>query len=131
MWMFWGAVLGALGVALGAFGAHGLPDQLNKLDFSPEEVARRIAIFETAVRYQMYHALALLAVGLLAFRGGGWLNSAGWTMGLGVLIFSGLLYVLVFAGDAWRWLGAVVPFGGLLMIAGWILLAVAAWKHTR
>jgi uncharacterized membrane protein YgdD (TMEM256/DUF423 family) len=80
----------------------------------------------------MYHALALLAVGLLALRGGGgWLHSAGWTFGLGVLIFSGLLYVLVFAGDAWRWLGAVVPFGGLLMIAGWILLAVAAWKHAH
>lgn len=129
MWIFAGAVLAGLGVAFGAFGAHGLPGRLETLGWTAEEIARRVEIFETAVRYQMYHALALLAVGILALRSpSAWLTGAGWTFLIGVLIFSGLLYVLVFAGPAWRWLGAVVPLGGTLMIVGWTLLAVASRK---
>lgn len=128
-WVFWGAVLGGLGVALGAFGAHGLPGWLADLGYEGDDITRRTAIFETAARYQMYHALALVLAGMLyAHSGGSLLNLAGWAFLAGVLIFSGLLYVLVFAGSNWGWLGAVVPIGGTLMIVGWGLLAVAAWR---
>ena len=130
-WIVCGALLGALGVALGAFGAHLLPARLEALGWAADEVTRRLAIFDTAARYQMLHALALLAVGLLALRSSSLLlNMAGGSMLVGVLVFSGLLYVLVFAGPAWRWLGAVVPIGGVLMVVGWTLLAVAAWRHS-
>ncbi len=132
-WFVVGAIFGALGVALGAFGAHGLPGRLESLGWSAEEVARRVEIFETAVRYQMYHALALLAVGLLHRHQRGsstLLHSSGAAMTAGVIIFSGLLYVLVFAGPGWRWLGAIVPIGGTLLIVGWTLLALAAWRSA-
>ena len=129
IWIFCGAMLGGVGVALGAFGAHGLPGRLEALDWSAEEVSRRVDIFETAVRYQMYHALALVALGLLAARtSSSLLSLAGWAFLIGVAIFSGLLYVLVFAGPGWKWLGAVVPIGGTLMIVGWVLLAIVALR---
>jgi len=89
-------------------------------------MARRLANWETAARYQMYHALALVAVGWLAARRCGWaVNLAGTAFTLGVLIFSGCLYALVLSGQ--KWLGAVVPIGGSLLIVGWICLAVAVW----
>lgn len=113
-----GSLYGLLGVLLGAFGAHAMRDRL-----SPE----MLRVWETAVQYQFWHALALLAVGLLAARlAGAWLNAAGVTFALGVLIFSGSLYALALTGV--RVLGAVTPFGGLLLIAGWLCLAVAVWR---
>ncbi|MDT0634594.1 DUF423 domain-containing protein [Spectribacter hydrogenoxidans] len=113
-----GSVYGLLGVLLGAFGAHAMQDRL-----SPE----MLRVWETAVQYQFWHALALLAVGLLAARlAGAWLNAAGVTFALGVLVFSGSLYALALTGV--RLLGAVTPFGGLLLIAGWLCLAVAVWR---
>lgn len=108
-WVVVGAVLGGIGVAAGAFGAHGLRGVV-----TPE----RLEVFETAVRYQMFHALALLAAGSLGAE------KAGWAFLLGVLIFSGSLYLLVLADQGW--LGAVTPVGGLLLIVGWVLLAVSA-----
>jgi len=86
-------------------------------------------IFETGVRYQMYHALALLAVGWAATRWPGTLvNASGWLFVAGVLIFSGSLYVMTFTGM--RWLGAITPIGGLCFILGWLALAVAAWTGS-
>jgi uncharacterized membrane protein YgdD (TMEM256/DUF423 family) len=134
-WIMVGAIMGAVGVAIGAFGAHGLEKRLenqreargwNDPITLRKEVDRRVAIYETAVRYQMFHAPALIVVGLLGFqRRSKSLTAAGWLFLMGVLVFSGLLYVLVFAGDQWKFLGAIVPIGGTALIAGWVMLAIA------
>src|ERR1043165_9210529 len=120
-WLLTAALLGGLAVAAGAFGAHALRSRLhNSLDAAVAE--RSLANWETAARYQMYHALALLAVGLLAMHRATWcLHAAGLAMTLGVLVFSGCLYALVLTGH--RWLGAVVPLGGALLTVGWALFA--------
>ncbi len=112
-----GGLLGGLAVGLGAFGAHGLRGRLS---------LERLETFETGVRYQVYHALALLAAGLLSAHlpGAGWAAAAGWLFLAGVLLFSGSLYLLVFTGNT-RW-GAVAPIGGTALIAGWACLALAA-----
>ena len=114
-----GALFAGLGVALGAFGAHALRATLSTQD---------LATFEIGVRYQMYHALALLAVGWAAARwpGQAGLAVSGWAFVLGILVFSGSLYVLVLTGQ--RWLGAVTPLGGLAFMVGWGLLAWAAFR---
>ncbi|MCJ7630080.1 MAG: DUF423 domain-containing protein [Longimicrobiales bacterium] len=113
-----GATFGFLGVALGAFGAHALKGRLTPAD---------LAIFETGVRYQMYHALALLLVaGFLARGGGGASSMAGWGFTAGITLFSGSLYLMVLTGE--RWLGAVTPPGGLALLVGW---AALAWSFIR
>ncbi|MCI0572284.1 MAG: DUF423 domain-containing protein [Myxococcaceae bacterium] len=118
LWMALGAVNAFLSVAAGAFGAHALKARL-----SPE----LLAVFETGARYHMYHALGLLAVGLLAqSRPSGLLTAAGWAMTLGIVLFSGSLYVLALSGV--RWLGAITPLGGLGFLAGWLLLALAVMR---
>ncbi len=121
-WIISGALLGGIAVALGAFGSHGLKEQL--------ESSGQSANFETAVRYQMYHALALVLIGLFALHSdSATLRAAGICMLAGTLIFSGLLYGIVFTGQ--KMLGAIVPIGGVLLIAGWMALAAAAWRtHT-
>jgi uncharacterized membrane protein YgdD (TMEM256/DUF423 family) len=104
-----GAAYGLLGVAFGAFGAHALRSRL-----APE----LLAVYHTGVEYQFYHAFALLAVGLLMLlRPVPALPVAGWCFALGVLLFSGSLYLLALSGI--RWLGAITPLGGLLFLAGW------------
>ncbi len=111
-----GALFGFLAVALGAMGAHALSGRL-----APD----RLVLFETAARYQMYHALALLAVAWVVDRfPGGAAQAAGWAFVAGILIFSGTVYALAFGAP--RWLGAVTPIGGLCFLAGWVLLAWAA-----
>ena len=111
-----GAIFGFLGVALGAFGAHALRARL-----SPE----MLAVFETGVRYQMYHTLALLITGLVMARIDGWLfHVAGWCFVAGIVIFSGSLYALALSGVTI--LGAITPIGGLAFLAGWACLAIAA-----
>lgn len=120
-WIVLAGVFGALAVTAGAFGAHGLEGRLS---------AEQLATFEVAARYQMYNALALGLVGLLAIRQRcGLLTASGWCFLAGALLFSGLLYVLVFSGI--KWLGAIVPLGGLAMIAGWSLLAAAGWSQRE
>lgn len=111
-----GSVLMLIGVGAGAFGAHALADLLAETG--------REATYETAVRYQMYHALALLFVGLLRMNLGSLalLNWAGWLFLIGTLIFSGSLYLLVFTGV--RWLGAITPIGGVAFLAGWLMLII-------
>lgn len=121
IWLFLGASLGCLGVLLGAFAAHGLKKFLG---ITGDEWLARQANWETAARYQMYHALALLAVGLLAARRDGLaIHLAGTAMTAGTILFSGCLYALVLCGQ--EWLGAIVPIGGTLMVAGWVCLAIA------
>jgi len=113
-----GAVLAGLGVAAGAFGAHGLEGRV-----SPA----RLETFRTAVTYQMYHALALLAVGGVAAQGGGTLvHGAGYCFVAGILVFSGSLYLLVLTDTSW--LGAITPLGGAAFLAGWGLLAGGVWQ---
>ncbi len=110
-----GAVAGFLAVGLGAFGAHGLRGRL-----SPE----MLAVFETGVRYHMYHALAIVLTGLIAARWSGWLvHTAGWCFAAGIVLFSGSLYALALSGVTV--LGAITPIGGLLFLAGWACLAFA------
>jgi len=110
-------LLGALAVCLGAFGAHALKARL------PADL---LEIFEVGVRYHFYHTLALLAVaagagGLWSSR---WAPLACWAWLIGILIFSGSLYLLAFSGL--RWLGAITPIGGVAFILGWIFLIIAA-----
>jgi uncharacterized membrane protein YgdD (TMEM256/DUF423 family) len=111
-----GALAGFLAVTLGAFGAHALRGRL-----SPE----MLTVFETGVRYHMYHALALLLISAMMPRMGGWLVVAsGWLFTAGIVLFSGSLYVLAFTGITI--FGAITPIGGLAFLAGWACLAVAA-----
>ena len=117
-----GAIFGFLGVGLGAFGAHGLRDRL-----SPQ----MLAVFEIGVRYQMYHAFALLFLGLamrmdLAPRT---LAKAGWCFVAGIVIFSGSLYALALTGTTT--FGAITPIGGLAFLAGWALLIIASLRASR
>jgi uncharacterized membrane protein YgdD (TMEM256/DUF423 family) len=111
-----GALAGFLAVTFGAFGAHALRERL-----SPE----MLAVFETGVRYHMYHALALLLVSAMMPRLGGWLVVAsGWLFTAGIVLFSGSLYLLALTGVTI--LGAITPIGGLAFLVGWACLAIAA-----
>jgi uncharacterized membrane protein YgdD (TMEM256/DUF423 family) len=111
-----GSILAGLAVAFGAFGAHGLRNTLSVDD---------LATFETGVRYQMYHGLALLAVAWAATHWESTLVTvAGWSFVAGIVLFSGSLYMLVLTGP--RWLGAVTPLGGVAFLVGWALLAWTA-----
>lgn len=113
-----GALNSALAVMLGAFGAHGLKVRVD---------ASLLEVWGTASQYHLYHALALLVVGLLARQlGASGLLVAGWILFAGMLIFSGSLYVLVLSGQ--KWLGAITPLGGLTLIVGWLWLA---WSLLR
>ena len=116
----WAAVLGALAVALGAFGAHSLKQ------YVPVET---ISTFETGVRYQFYHVFALLMVGVLQERfPGKWIRYAGYCFLIGILLFSGSLYLLTFfkATDSigMSGVGIITPFGGVFFMVGWICLLV-------
>jgi uncharacterized membrane protein YgdD (TMEM256/DUF423 family) len=113
-----GALSGLIAVAAGAFGAHALKAQL-----APD----LLAVFDTAARYQMFHALALMACAWAAARWPGRAAAtAGWCFVAGTGLFSGSLYLLALTGA--RSFGAVTPFGGVLFLVGWLLLAVAAWR---
>ena len=118
------AIIGALSVALGAFGAHGLKDKLNEYT---------LGIFETAVRYQFYHVFALLTVGLLfQYYNNGWMLWSGRLFIAGMILFCGSLYLLTYFiannNESMKWLGAVTPFGGLCFIAGWVCIAIGIVK---
>jgi len=112
-----GALAGVVGVGLGAFGAHGLRGRL-----SPE----MLAVFETGVRYHIYHALALVATAALMGRlDGRLISAAGWLFTAGIVLFSGSLYVLALTGISV--FGAITPIGGLAFLAGWACLALASF----
>ena len=113
-----GAISALVSVAAGAFGAHALRSRL-----APEV----LVVFETGARYQMYHALGLLAVAWAASRSpSAWVTAAGWLLVAGTLLFSGSLYALTLSGV--RAFGAVTPVGGVAFLAGWALLA---WSALR
>jgi uncharacterized membrane protein YgdD (TMEM256/DUF423 family) len=114
-----GCIAALLAVAAGAFGAHAL-----KARIAPE----LMAAYKTGIDYHFYHALGLLLIGLAAFHlpESAWLRGAGWTMLVGIMLFSGSLYLLALTGLPW--LGAVVPFGGAAFLAAWGLFAVALMR---
>ncbi|MEL6398837.1 MAG: DUF423 domain-containing protein [Cyanobacteria bacterium J06607_6] len=114
------AILGGLSVAGGAFASHALQGQLSE---------RAIAVLGTGIRYQMYHALALLVIALLLGQdkvATAWLTAAGWLLVAGVVMFSGSLYLISLAGI--KAVGPVTPLGGVALIAGWACLAIAALR---
>jgi uncharacterized membrane protein YgdD (TMEM256/DUF423 family) len=116
-----GALSGFLAVAAGAFGAHALRERLS---------ADMLAVFQTGVTYQMYHALALVGVAILLGRfsvdGSAWLSASGWLFLAGTLLFSGSLYALALSGTTW--LGAITPLGGVAFLLGWLALAIGIWR---
>jgi uncharacterized membrane protein YgdD (TMEM256/DUF423 family) len=116
------AVFGALAVGIGAFGAHGLKDILADTG--------RIDTFETAVKYHFYHTLGLFLIGILTLVKPNWkqLSTAAILMILGILIFSGSLYILALSGITW--LGAITPLGGVAFILGWVFLFLAVTKNS-
>ena len=123
--LVWGGVLGGFGVALGAFGAHGL-QRITSDD-------RIIQGYQTGVQYQVYHALALLAIaGLFNKFNSSWLRKAGFCFIAGILLFCGSLYILTLLkiqeSDATRFVGPITPLGGLFFIAGWLCLVMAGRK---
>jgi len=114
-----GSGLIALAVGLGAFGAHGLKSQLSET---------MLQTYKTGVEYHFYHALGLLLIGVLALSiPSPLLKWSAILLTLGIVLFSGSLYVLAVSGI--KWLGAITPFGGVSFIAGWILLFLAVWKN--
>ena len=115
-----GSLNAFLAVALGAFGAHGLQNKLTE---------QMLATYETGVKYHMMHALGLILIGIISryTSGSVLINWSGWLICAGIVLFSGSLYVLSISGI--RWLGAITPLGGLCFLAGWLLLAVAAFKY--
>ena len=117
LFLLLGGISGGLSVALGAFGAHGLKARL-----SPDQ----LETFETGVRYQITHSLALLAAGILAtlFPASPYPAVAGWLFIAGTILFSGSLYLIVFTNK--RWFGAIAPIGGLAFIVGWVCLGLTA-----
>ncbi len=117
-WIVLGSCLLALAVAFGAFGAHSLKSKISSED---------LIIFETGVRYQIYHSIALILLGIIIFvlptlK----VNTIGYLFTFGILLFSGSLYVLVLTNL--RWLGVITPIGGLCFIFGWILFAIKVFK---
>lgn len=121
LFLILGGINAALVVMLGAFGAHGLKTKLT---------AEMLAVYQTGVHYHLFHALGLLAVGLVATQiaDSVYLKWSGWLMLAGIILFSGSLYVLSVSGL--RWLGAVTPFGGFSFIVAWVLFIIAILKSS-
>jgi uncharacterized membrane protein YgdD (TMEM256/DUF423 family) len=121
LFLILGGINATLVVILGAFGAHGLKAKLT---------AEMLAVYQTGVHYHLFHALGLLAVGLVATQiaDSVWLKWSGWLMLLGIILFSGSLYVLSVSGL--RWLGMVTPFGGVAFISAWIVFVIAIAKSA-
>lgn len=118
IWIGIAAINGLIAVAAGAFGAHALKDKLEP---------NMLTTFETGARYQMYHALALIAVAwVMSTQPSRVIHASAWCMLIGIILFSGSLYGLTLLN--WRWLSPVTPLGGLSLMAGWLLLAIAAFR---
>ena len=120
LFLMFGALLMAVAVMLGAFGAHGLKGKL-----TPE----MMQVYRTGVEYHFYHALGVLLIGAIAgfypqAQGVQW---AGWALIVGIFLFSGSLYALALSGI--RWFGPITPLGGVFFIIGWVMLAVSIYRH--
>lgn len=122
--MITASLAGALGVLIGAFGAHLLPARLAERGWSEQLITQRLDQFEVAARYHLVHAAALLALGAVRIGSLGGRRVAAWLFVAGIVLFSGSLYLLVVTNTPW--LGAITPIGGLAWIAAWITVAVAA-----
>lgn len=129
-WTGIAAILGGLAVALGAFGAHRLPALLDEQDCPTEEKIERVEHLETGVRYQMYHALALLMIGMMSRTNQrSSLRAAAGLFIVGTFLFSGGLYWLAFVGTTT--FHYVIPLGGGAFLFGWIALGISAWKRAE
>lgn len=122
LFLFFGALSALAGVAMGAFGAHGLKNVIN-----PE----MLTVFQTGVNYQMWHALGLIGIALVRCHdpASRLLNWAGWLLFTGIVLFSGSLYLLAILGL--KWLGMITPFGGASFLLAWLLLAVYAARRRQ
>ncbi len=121
-----GSILAAIGVGIGALGAHSMPGYLSAKGFDEAKIEKRLEQYETAVRYQLFHSLAVVAIGLSTFSTDQKrFRVACWLMVAGIILFSGGIYGIVFFEAPTH---GIVPVGGLAFIAGWIALAVAARK---
>ncbi len=119
LWFRLASLFMLMAVALGAFGAHALKNKLS---------ADMLAIFETGVRYQVYHALSLFFVSWLSqVHLNSFVTAAGWAFTFGIFIFSGSLYILSLSGI--RWWGAITPIGGLSLLVGWLLIFLSSFKN--
>lgn len=122
-YLSYGALHALLAVVLGAFATHALHDRLTN---------HMLEVFETGVRYQMYHAIGLILIALLSDRVKQMaltLRAGGKLLHIGIFLFSGSLYVYALSGL--KWLAVITPFGGLCFIAGWALIALAAWRTRQ
>ncbi len=129
-WLIAAGLLGSLGVAIGAFGAHGLEGWLEGSGLDAATTQRRLSQMDTAVRYHLIHAAALLALAAISPQfPSRWVRVAGWLFVVGVILFSGSLYVLI-ATNQPKW-GAVTPLGGLAWIVGWLLIAMCGFLCSR
>ena len=126
-WLVIGALLGGLAVGLGAVGAHVSPRVLDQLGYEATAIEQRMVRFNTASQYLMYHAMALVLVGLVSLhQSSKRLQAAGVAFLAGIVLFCGLLYAMTFGGDDWKFLRHIVPYGGGSFMVGWVLLALAA-----
>jgi uncharacterized membrane protein YgdD (TMEM256/DUF423 family) len=119
-----GSAAAAIAVVLGAFGAHALKEKLS---------AEQLLVFETGVRYQFYHAFALIVVGMLSEKfNSSFLNYSGWLFVFGIIFFSGSLYLLstknLLGIESWKFLGPVTPLGGLCFIVGWTFIVISLFR---
>jgi uncharacterized membrane protein YgdD (TMEM256/DUF423 family) len=121
LFLILGSINAAAAVTMGAFGTHFLKTKI------PEEM---LFVFQTAVQYHFFHSLGLLIVGLLTiyFNHDKYLEIAGWMMFIGIILFSGSLYILSTTNI--RWLGMITPFGGTAFIISWVFIAISVWKWS-
>ena len=119
LFLILGSINAATAVSMGAFGAHFLKTKISE---------DMLSVFQTAVQYHFYHSLGLLIIGLLTiyFKPKKHLEIAGWMMFIGIILFSGSLYILSTTGS--RWLGIITPFGGIAFIISWVYIAITVWK---
>jgi uncharacterized membrane protein YgdD (TMEM256/DUF423 family) len=128
LFLFWGSLIGALGVAFGALGAHALKTRL-----LPEQ----LQIFETGVKYQMYHSIMLVILFLIGEKvHSNYINYSGWCFIFGTLLFSGSIYLLackeLLSIESWKsFLGPITPIGGILLITGWVFLILSSLKSNK
>lgn len=122
LFLILGSVNAATAVSMGAFGAHFLKTKI------PEEM---LSVFQTAVQYHFYHSLGLMIIGVLiiSIKPEKYLGIAGWMMFIGIILFSGSLYIL--STTATRWVGIITPFGGIAFIISWVFIAIALWKWSE
>ena len=119
LFLIFSSISGMIAVMLGAFGAHALQAKLESNGY--------LSTYQTAVQYQIYHTLALFGIAIISSRlESNWLNYAGYSMSVGIIVFSGSLYLLCFSGV--KWLGAITPIGGLAFILGWFFLLLTGIK---